>query len=1071
MVHRWKHWSWKLGIVSTLAIAGSIIASFDCVKAQITPDNTLGAESSVVTPNVLIKNLPSDQIEGGAVRGPNLFHSFREFNIDAGRGAYFTNPSGIENILSRVTGGNPSNILGTLGVTGGNANLFLINPNGIIFGPNASLDVGGSFLATTANAVQFGEQGFFSASAPNASSVLTVNPSAFLFNQIAAQPITNQATAGLQVPDGRSLLLLGSNVKLEDGGTLLAPGGRVELGGLSGAGTVGLDVDGNNLDLSFPDQVARADVSLTNGASVNVAAGGGGSIAVNARNLDLSGGSNLFAGIGTDLGSVGAQAGDITLNATEAITVANESLISNRVGEGAVGNGGEVNITTGSLSVMSGAGLTARTYGQGDAGSVNINARDAVSFDRGGYAYSTVEAGAVGKGGNVNVTAGSLSLAGGAQIQALVRGASDTLPGGRGNAGSVNINARDTVSFDGVGTNELSSGAFSTVQLGAVGDGGSVNITTGSLYVKGGAVLSASTFGQGDGGSVNINAYDTVSFDGVGTNKSSSGAYSQVGPEAVGKGGGITITTGSLSLTDGAVLSVSTFGQGSAGSVNINARDTVSFEGVGGAYSQVGPGAVGKGGDINVNITTGSLSVKNGAQLNASTLGQGDGGSVNINARDKVTFDGVGSDGFFSGAYSQVGPGAVGKGGNINIMTGSLFLTNRAVLNANTLGQGDAGSIFVQADGDVSLAEIAIITTAVGRGGEGNGGDIDIQTQTLNLTGGSQVAASVAGAKGDVPGGQGKGGNIRINATESVNLSGVDSTGFPSVLRTNIGQGASGQAGDIIVDTDNFRVANGAVVAVSSQGLGNAGNLEVVADSIRLDNQGELTAETASGQGGNIALKDLDLLLLRNNSQISTTADTAQVGADVAGGNINIDTDFLVAVPAENSDITANAFAGRGGNVQINTQGIFGIQFQDSPTLQSDITASSQFGVQGTVDINTPDVDPSQGLVALPEEVVDASGLIAQDCPAAGGSTASRFVVTGRGGLPPNPNESLSSDAVVTGLVTLDSDAQNRSSTVSSTPAKRSPAPLKPAKGWVMNDKGEVTLTAQAPTSAACDTR
>lgn len=162
---------WKLVLVSVVLTPLSTCESY--TLAQVIPDNTLPT-ATVVPPNVVVNGIPSDQIDGGAIRGSNLFHSFQEFNIGAGQGVYFTNPTGITNILSRVTGSNPSNILGTLGVRGGNANLFLMNPNGIIFGPSSSLDVGGSFAATTANAIGFGEQGLFSASAPSAPPLLTL---------------------------------------------------------------------------------------------------------------------------------------------------------------------------------------------------------------------------------------------------------------------------------------------------------------------------------------------------------------------------------------------------------------------------------------------------------------------------------------------------------------------------------------------------------------------------------------------------------------------------------------------------------------------------------------------------------------------------------------------------------------------------------------------------------------------------------------------------------------------------------------------------------------------------------
>jgi hypothetical protein len=170
---------------------------------------------------------------------------------------------------------------------------------------------------STANAIQFGEQGFFSATQPNSPPLLTVNPSAFFFNQITPGNIQVQGQTGgvSQVAAGRSLVLLGGNI-LVDGGTLDAQGGRVELGGLAKVGTVQINFDNNDLSLAFPTQVERADIQLSNGARVNVSAGGGGSIAINARNLLLTEGSNLFVGIGNNLGSVDTQAGDITINTT-----------------------------------------------------------------------------------------------------------------------------------------------------------------------------------------------------------------------------------------------------------------------------------------------------------------------------------------------------------------------------------------------------------------------------------------------------------------------------------------------------------------------------------------------------------------------------------------------------------------------------------------------------------------------------------------------------------------------------------------------------------------------------------
>ncbi len=1044
--------SWLVGGTICFAMSQTFAFKTKSAVAQITQDATLPINSNVILEGNTFN------ITGGTQAGSNLFHSFGEFSVPTDFIASFNNATNIQNIISRVTGGSVSNINGSIR-TLGTANLFLINPSGIIFGPNASLDVRGSFVATTANAIQFGNQGFFSATNPNTPALLTVNPSAFLFNQIATASIQNNSVApaglapsntftatGLRVPDGQSLLLVGGNVSM-DGGGLYAFGGQVELGGAT-AGTVGLNVDSNFLSLSFPDAVARADVSLSNGSRVDVSAGDSGSITINARNLDILGESSLAAGIGEGLGTVGSQAGNITLNATGAITVADSSTIYDFVENEAVGNSGNIDITAGTLSVTNGAQLVASTLGQGDAGNVTITANGAVRFDGVGSngvssgAFSTVEVGAVGKGGNVNITAGSLSVTNGAGLTA------STL--GQGDAGSVTITASGTVRFDGVRSDGVPSSALSRVEPLAVGNGGNVNIRSESLSVTNGASLSSRTYGQGDAGSVTINAIEAVSFDGIGSTYVS-GAGSSVEAGAVGTGGNVNITTRSLSVTNGAQLGAGTFGVGNAGDVNITATDSVSLEGTGSngypsvaASSVQNPNAVGNGG--NVNITTRSLSVTNGAQLITSTFGVGNAGNVTIQASEAVSFDGVGSNGYSSVAGSSVEVGAIGTGGNVNITTRSLSVTNGAALSVSTAGQenagdinitarslsvtngsqliastsgkGDAGNVNIQASEAVSF-DNSITSSASNTGAEGNGGDINITARSLSVSNGAQLIASTSG--------KGNAGNVNIQASDVVSFDGVDMSGYASAAASTVEEGAEGKGGSINITTrlltikngagltagtsgkgdagdiniatkrlsvrDGGRVAtstsgvgrggtlkvtasdsvelagstpddqsatglfartlatgnagnlkiatgqlivrNGAEVSVSGTSSGNAGNIEVAARSIYLDNQGKLIAETASGQGGNITLKVQDLLLLRRGSSISTNAGRAQADGD--GGNITIDTKFIVAVPSENSDISANAYIGKGGRVIISTQ-----NFRGNAVILQNLTLRSE---------------------------------------------------------------------------------------------------------------------------------
>jgi len=1093
----------------------------------------------------------------------------------------------------------------------GTANLFLINPYGIIFGPNASLSIGGSFVASTANSMKFADGTSFSATAPETTPLLTVSVPLGLQYGASAGSIINQSTAvdssgtvvGLQVQRGKTLALVGGNI-LEDGGVLTAADGRVELGGLSADETVGLSGDGS---LSYPVGVQRTDVSLTNGAYVDVTARGGGSIAVNARNLELSG-SGLFAGIGKGLKSVNTQAGNIELSVQGEINIAN-SVIFNRVQSGAVGNAGNIDIIAGSLDLTKGAELIAYTAGRGDAGNVNIqasgtasfdgidsngnpsvvfsavapgamgnggdikiaagslwvtngaelnattngqgnagniviNARDQVTFD-GGFAVSRLEKGGVGRGGNIYIDSNSLSVINGAQIISQTESQ-------RGNAGSVNIQASGTASFDGIDSTGAASGVFSAVAPRAISNGGDIKIAAGTLWVTNGAGLNATTNGQGNAGSVNIQASGTASFDEYST------ITSLVGPFGVGNSGGININTGGLFVTNGAELntSITNQGRGKVGDIVINARDQVTFDG-GFAVSRLEKGGVGRGGNIyittgtlllkgipsnvananigqvvtatfgqgnagdvivnargavtldgrgsdifslvaqnrgignggNITIDSNSLSVANGARIVSQTESQGNAGSVNINASGSVSFNGV-FRGLPSGAFSGVIPGAMGNGGDIKITAGSLWVTNGARLNTTTSEQGNAGSVKINASGSVTFDGVSSFGSSgayssVDSKAKGNGGDIDITADSLSITNGAILTASTErqGNGGNITfrgntleavnrgqvlttsSSSGKAGNITLNVLNKVTLS-----GSASGLFANTDANSTGDGGTIFIDPNQLTITDGAGVAVDSQGSGKSGSIQVQAGSLTLDNGASLSARANSSEGGNINLKVSDLLQTRHKSEISATFGTA--GGSGNGGNIDINTRFLVALPSENSDITANAFQGSGGRINITDQGIFGIEYRKQPTPLSDITASSQLGISGSVNINTLDFVPNQGLVELPS--APRVPELIQGCQARGGKPTSRFVNTGRGGLPPNPYEAQGSSEVWRD-VQLPRELTDTSTGVSrtSTPIIN-PARIVEAQGWIVNQNGNVELVTKMPTPSSqerCDLR
>jgi filamentous hemagglutinin family protein len=1240
----------------TIAAVGWAIATIPLmvmppvVAQTVVPDTTLGAESSTVTPDEVIRGVLSDRIEGGATRGSNLFHSFERFNIDAGRGVYFANPAGIENILSRVTGNSRSDIFGRLGVLG-NANLFLLNPNGIVFGPNADLDIAGSFTATTANAIQLGDRGFFGATQPQQSSLLAVAPGALLYDQIAAQGgrlvNTGNLTAGqdltlaannlelqgqlrsgrdltLEAQDtvrirdsvtapfvagaGRDLLVQGNqavdifalnhpNSGLASGGDMVLrsaspvggdahyySGGNFRIENLAGSGgglfspndpiifargdvsfntyqgaslhifaggsvtvTTGIAITAPDFFFGFSEDVALSDgtivairgtseptvdiragidqalfigegintpltgsftglpgqgfFSIPTGSDINIGAilfsdgvaliggkvlltnqyrpnpsltdgniqvsaipiltpgpgiavqtsssiGDGGSVFIDSRgdiqargviatnstvsnggdvrliavgNINLApttfissqgdvniaiqstglvGGninlrsdgnisidrtailSNSFAtapsgkagGITLNANSIfltndsrisassfgGAEAGDINLFANNVVEISGaNSFIQSDTGAGTgfgsvispdtSSPGGKITLRTGSLLIDDGA-ISALTANRGNAGNIDIQARDRIVLQNRARIANDIQPGSTGNGGITSIRSNSLAVLSGSQITSTVATVDPNVPlltPGRGNSGQIDIRVNGEMIING-GQDGFLSGVSTAAQSGTIGNTGNILVEAGSLRMESngmGASIFTDVSGTGDAGNVNIDVKGLLELSGFFANLSSvirdggtgnsgniavkagsiemtgfsqiaathggigtgragnisiradghilldgSGIQSIKGPNVIGRSGDVDLSASTLTILQGGGIVTSATEVGDAGNIRVVITDDATIDGFSSPINIPGFGlgldgvassissnvvpnniaeanspsfenrAVGNSG--NIYFFARNLTLSNGGAINNAQFGRGNSGSNTVEVVDKLIIRGF-SPRSFSSIISQVDQIGAGNAGPITVQAGQLQVEKGARISSDNFGQGNAGNIIVQVDGAIALSTGGSITGTIGAGSNGRTGDIDIQARSLTVTDGSNISSALFRQQGNSPGGQGQTGTIRVSATDSIALSGSSPFGFSSGILTLSERGASGSAGDIFINTRDFRVSDGAIVVASTFNQGNAGNITITSENFTAANGGQVVTNTrGSGRAGTINLNVSDTLLL-----------------------------------------------------------------------------------------------------------------------------------------------------------------------------------------------------------------
>ncbi|MBN3896289.1 MAG: filamentous hemagglutinin N-terminal domain-containing protein [Nostoc sp. NOS(2021)] len=544
-------WSWQLSLMSFLVITGTLTLSEYCAKAQIKEDSTLGTNSSIVTPK-LINGQYTYQIDGGAIHGTNLFHSFEQFSVLTGNTAYFNNAANIDNVIARITGKSISNIDGTLRANG-TANLFLINPNGIIFGPNASLNIRGSFVASTASSLNFADGTKFSATAPQTTPLLTVSVPVGL--QFGATPgtIRNQSQAspdgaingleapvGLQVQPDKTLALVGGDLVLE-GGNLTAKGGRIELGSVALNSLVKIKQTDQGWDLGYDSVNNFQDIQLISRTGipsyVDVSGEGGGNVLVQGRDVLLTGFSEILAN------SLNGQlAANLTVTASDTVKlIGGEPLTVGTFGGGGAGN---LTINTRKLIVSDGAQVLLDTSVSNSVGQLTVNASDSVELI-GGVSFTTpsslnisfIPSGLfsatydVGNASNITINTPRLSIREGAQVSTessrLLLLAENQSITATGQAGNLTVNASSILLDKGTLTSNSDSG-----------EGGNIMLQVRDLLLmRHNSQISTNAGGDKTGGNITINAPNGfLVATPLGNNDITANAN-------FGSGGKITITT------------------------------------------------------------------------------------------------------------------------------------------------------------------------------------------------------------------------------------------------------------------------------------------------------------------------------------------------------------------------------------------------------------------------------------------------------------------------------------------------------------------------------------------------
>ena len=858
------------------AVAGALTNFLPRVASaqHITVDGRFSPAQTLVGPNYSISANLGKQV------GSNLFHSFGQFGLATGESAAFSGPTTVNNVIGRVTGGNLSSIDGKIQSNIAGANLYLINPSGIVFGPNATVNVSGSFHASTADYLKMSDGAKFQATNPNGSTLSAAPPAAFGFLTASPAKITvNGSTLG---PVPGTLGLIGGPVSITaaspntpSGATLSAPGGTIQVTSVAGTGEVpvdprntpaltvtsfgAIDISGSADLIGANARSSRLDVSNPNGL------GSGGSVFIRSGALTISNGEINADNYGSGRG------GQLVIQADNQIAMTNATLVHSTARSS--GTGAAVIVSTapsGDISIDESAVQTGG-FGAGTTGPIAVSSGQLKITNQG--AISSFGFGN-GDAGSVTVAAGQLSM---------INGSIESEALGNGNGGNVVVAVSGALSIDGTFTNGsgILAGGYVT---NAFGNGGSVTVSAGTLSIHN-ALISSDAFGGGSGGSVLVNVAGQLTIDGSNSQRTpfrltGTGITSQTA--GGGNAGNVTVNAGAFSILNGGGILTGTGGAGAAGSIAI--------------------------------VVAGDTTISGGALISSPTAGAGQGGIVGITARGPLTLKDAGT-----GITASATPTASGNAGSVRVSASQITITSGAEIASTTAGTGAGGSVMVTTPGMLVLDGAGVANTQIAASAtgpqSGPGGSVTVGAGGLTIEGGALIASSTAGL--------GKAGDVAMTVANGLTLSGVGPNGASGVTASTQ-PGSSGQAGQVVLTAGGaIALSGGAEVTTSTAGAGNGGTVQVTAQgALILTDPGTGIIASAepgsSGNAGSVVAAAPQMTIASGAEIASTTAGTGM------GGSIRVTTPGTLVLDgaglAGNTEIAASSTgtqSGSGGSVTV----------------------------------------------------------------------------------------------------------------------------------------------------------